>query len=205
MQARANRQRQLRLALTGGIGAGKTTALAMLAAAGAAVLDSDTVVHELLGQPDIHKRIISALDIEPLPDGEPGRRQLADAVFDDDLMLSRLEEIVFPLVRRRIREWFGRADVAAAPVAVVELPLLFEAGMEDMFDEVVLITAPKEMRRQRHAGRIGAEDFVRRSRRQLPEEEKRLRAGVVFDNTGSREELAAFVRGLLPPSGSGGG
>ena len=204
MNARANNKAAVRVALTGGIGSGKSTALAMFASRGAAVLSSDAVVHELLERPGIRKRVAARLGIEALPGGEAGRRRLAGIVFGDDARLGSLEDVIFPLVRARIAEWLASA-AAGASVAVVEIPLLFESGMEDMFDQVVLITAPEEMRRERYAGRAGPADFARRARRQLPEEEKRLRAQVVFENTGFPGLMEQFVAGLMAAYGSGTG
>ncbi len=202
MNARANNKAAVRVALTGGIGSGKSTALAMFASRGAAVLSSDAVVHELLERPGIRKRVAARLGIEALPGGEAGRRRLAGIVFGDDARLGSLEDVLFPLVRARITEWLATAG-AGAPVAVVEIPLLFESGMEDMFDQVVLITAPEEMRRERYGG--GTADFAKRAQRQLPEEEKRLRAQVVFENTGLPGLMEQFVAGLMLAYGSGTG
>ena len=205
MNPRANNKAPVRVALTGGIGSGKTTALAMFAARGAAVLSSDVVVHELLERPDIRERVMTRLGIEALPGGEAGRRRLAELVFGDDARLGSLEEVLFPLVRARITEWLASAGAAGAPAAVVEIPLLFESGMEDMFDQVVLITAPEEVRRKRYGGRASTADFARRARRQLPEEEKRSRAQVVFENTGLPGLMEQFVAGLMAAYGSGAG
>ncbi|MCL4310799.1 MAG: dephospho-CoA kinase [Actinomycetota bacterium] len=204
MNPRANNKAPVRVALTGGIGSGKTTALAMFASRGAAVLSADVVVHELLERPDIRERVMARLGIEA-PGGEAGRRRLAELVFGDDARLGSLEEVLFPLVRARITEWLASAGAAGAPAAVVEIPLLFESGMEDMFDQVVLITAPEEVRRKRYGGRASTADFARRARRQLPEEEKRSRAQVVFENTGLPGLMEQFVAGLMAAYGSGAG
>ncbi|MBE0428807.1 MAG: dephospho-CoA kinase [Thermoleophilia bacterium] len=197
----------VRIALTGGIGSGKSTALTMFAARKAAVLNSDNVVHKLLQRRDVRDRVAASLGIGSLSAGEEGRTALADTVFADEAKLDRLEAIMFPLVREAMESWLQSEEVRSAPLAVVELPMLFEAGMEDMFDHIVLITAPVETRQSRYAGRVARDDFQRRAAHQLSEEEKRVRSGFVYENTGSPEELDEFVAamveavtgGLTPP------
>ncbi len=196
MESRRNKRAPVRVALTGGIGAGKSAALSMLAARGVPCLDADNLVHGLLREDEIQKQVAARLGVGSLEAGESGRRQLAGAVFADDEKLRALEQIVFPLVRARIVDWFGQPPAAGAPLAAVEVPLLFESGMENLFDGIVLITAPAGLRRDRSAIRGGA-DFERRSSRQLPEAEKRRRADIVFENTGSLRQLEEFIDGLV--------
>lgn len=197
MSADPNKVRTRRIALTGGIGSGKSTALLMFAARAAAVRDSDEIVHGLIDRGDVRARIASRLGIGALPPGEEGRRRIAEVVFSDDSQLMMLEEIIFPLVAGEIERWFATDVVAAAPLAVVELPMLFEAGMADRFDHVVLVTAPSELRKTRHEGRVGLADFERRAARQLPEDEKRARSDFTYDNTGSPEELDEFISEVI--------
>jgi len=197
MSAESNRSGPVLIALTGGIGSGKSTALLMFAARGAVVLDSDEIVHKLIDRGDVRARIRSTLGIDPLPPGEEGRRLIAQVVFSDDARLLQLEEIIFPLVNNEIDRWLTTAEVTAAPLAVVELPMLFEAGMEERFESVVLVTAPSELRKTRHEGRVGLADFERRAARQLPEDEKINRSDFHYDNTGSPEDLDAFISGVI--------
>ncbi|MHB1390156.1 MAG: dephospho-CoA kinase [Thermoleophilia bacterium] len=186
-----------RLALTGGIGSGKSTALTMFGVHGAAVLDSDQVVHRLLQRCDVRERVAAGLGIETVAAGEAGRRRLADVVFSDPAQLDRLQQVIFPLVRAELEAWLATPGTQGAPLAVVELPMLFEAQLTDLFDQVVLITAAAAIREARHAVRVTRADFERRSARQLPEAEKRVLADIVFDNDGSPEELDLFVAGLV--------
>jgi dephospho-CoA kinase len=109
----------------------------------------------------------------------------------------RLEEIIFPLVAGEIERWLATEEVSKALLAVIELPMLFEAGLAGLFESVVLVTAPAELRKARHEGRIGLADFERRAARQLPEDEKRARSDFVYDNTGSPEELDEFIAGVI--------
>ena len=143
------KHRPTRIALTGGIGSGKSTALTMFAARGAEVINSDHVVHKLLQRRDVRERISDALGIGRIAAGEEGRRMLAQVVFFDDHKLEKLEEIIFPLVRDVIESWMSTDKVRSAPLVVAEVPMLFEASMADMFDYVVLITAPEEIRQTR--------------------------------------------------------
>lgn len=193
----------VRIALTGGIGSGKTTALAMFAARGAAVLSSDQLVHQLLQRRDVRHEIAASLGLGHLPGGEAGRAQLADVVFADEKQLARLGAVIYPLVRQKISEWMESPEVMRATAAVVEIPMLFESGMEDLFDSVVLVTAPAELRRARHAGRVSRADFERRSGQQMPEEEKRARSGIVFVNAGSPDELDEFVEQVMAEAAGG--
>lgn len=193
MTAKSPKRGFIRLALTGGIGSGKSTALTMFAARKAAVLNSDHVVHKLLQRRDVRDSISGRLGIGRISAGEEGRQMLAEIVFADEKKLDQLEEVIFPLVREVIKSWMATDMVRTAPLVVVELPMLFEAEMTDLFDYVVLITAPAEIRQVRHAGKIPRADFERRAARQLPEEEKRARADFVYDNSGSPEELDEFV------------
>lgn len=197
MTADKHPHKPVRLALTGGIGSGKSTALTMFTVHGAAVLDSDHVAHQLLQRRDVRDRVAASLGIGPVTAGEEGRRRLADIVFADAAQLDRLQQVIFPLVRAELESWLASAGVRRAPLAVVELPMLFEAQLTDLFDHVVLITAAAPTREARHAVRITRADFERRSARQLPESEKRARADVIFDNDGSPEELDVFVADLV--------
>ena len=199
-----SRKGPIRLALTGGIGSGKSTALIMFHARGAAVLSSDAVVHGLLDDPRVREQVAGSLGIAPFPSGEEGRRVLAEIVFNDQTMLDRLEAVIFPLVAEAVRTWMVAPETATAALAVVELPMLFEAGMESDFDKVALITAPEDIRKQRHEGRVGLSDFEQRSSRQLAEEQKRERSDFVYDNVASPEELDEFVAATVAALTSGG-
>lgn len=184
------------VAVTGGIGAGKSAALATFGELGAAILDCDQVVHRLLQRDDVREAVAAALGLEPIPAGDDGRRRLADLVFKDESRLERLEVILHPLVRREIEDWRRLDTTTGAPLAVVEIQLLFEAGMEDMFDAVVLVTAPVDVRRARVESRNSAADFERRSARQMPDRKKGSRCQYSFENDGDPEELVNFVHGV---------
>jgi dephospho-CoA kinase len=185
--------RPLLVGLTGGIGSGKSEALAAFARHGAATLSSDAVVHELYLRPDVKEAVAARFGAEVLgPDGEVDRSRLGEAAFAEPDGLRFLERLLHPLVE----EAFVRCTAAAAgrgdALVVHEVPLLFEAGLESRYDLVVLVTAPDEVRR----GRAG-QRFDQRSASQLPAAAKRARAGVVYVNDGSLDELDGWVAALV--------
>ncbi len=182
--------RPVALAITGGIGAGKTEALAAFARRGAATLSADELVHRLIAE---DAGVWAALE-ERL--GTTDRAAIAAVVFDDPEALAWLESLLHPRVREEYDAWLERVD---APVAVVEIPLLFETGGEGRFDKVVVVTAPAGVRRARSAA-AGEE----RERRLLPDEEKIAKADYAYENTGSLDDLDRFVASVLEDVSSDG-
>jgi len=187
--------RPVSVAITGGIGAGKSEALAAFARHGAATVSSDEIVHHLLKQPDVRNRVIGRMGNGIVnDDGEIDRGALATVVFNDPDALAWLEEQLHPLVAAEYLQWreqLGR--LANAPrVCVTEVPLLYESGAEERFDRVVVITAPTKLRRSRST--VATEE---REARFLPDAEKVKRADYSFKNTGSLDELDAFVASVM--------
>jgi dephospho-CoA kinase len=178
------RRRPISVAITGGIGAGKSEALRAFGRRGAATLSSDAIVHELIAH-DADVRV--ALE-ERL--GTTDRAEIASIVFRDRDALVWLEGLLHPRVQERSRAWReGLADLPESPhVSVTEVPLLFEVGGESHFDKVVVITAPKAVR---DARRVRMPDD--RERELIDDEEKLQRADYVYVNSGSLEELDEFV------------
>ena len=174
----------LRVAVTGGIGAGKSETLRAFARRGLPVLSADEVVHGLIaGDPEVRAALEERF-------GTTERVRIGEIVFAEPEQLAWLEALLHPRVRRLEEEWLaGLGDVA---VAVTEIPLLYEVGGADRFDAVVVITAPEHVR----AARGGA---ARDSRgdRLLPDEEKVARADFAYVNDGTLEELDAFVGTVL--------
>jgi dephospho-CoA kinase len=183
------------VAITGGIGAGKSEALSAFARHGAATVSSDEIVHHLLRREDVRRAIVEQLGngIVGL-DGEIDRGALATVVFNDPDALRWLEELLHPLVSAEYLQW--REALAQLPepppVTVTEVPLLFESGAEGRFDKVVVITAPKQLRRARS---VVATD--ERESRLIPDVDKVLRADYAYRNLGSLEELDAFVASVM--------
>lgn len=177
--------RPLAVAITGGIGAGKSEALAAFARHGAATISSDAVVHELYEDPEVKAALEERF-------GTSDRNEVRDlAVADRDALLW-LEQLLHPKVSARTDSWREELSQLADPpaLAVNEVPLLYEAGIEGRFDAVVVITAPRELRAARR-------ELDEREERLIPDEEKVQRADFSYVNDGSLDELDAFVAGVV--------
>jgi dephospho-CoA kinase len=189
-------RRPLAVAITGGIGAGKSTVLGAFRAHGAATVSSDEIVHHLLASDaDVRDALVGRMGAEVLgPDGWPERKKIAERVFGDRALLEWLEQLLHPLVSREYLAWREQLGLLDDPpkVCVTEVPLLFETGAEERFDQVIVVTAPRQLREQRR--RVPLDN---RDERLLPEPEKVARADHHFVNTGTLEELDAWVAGFL--------
>lgn len=188
--------RPVAVAITGSIGAGKTTALRSFARHGAAVVSSDEIVHHLLREDgEVKRALVERFGDDVLgEDDRPDRARIGRIVFDDPAALAFLEGLLHPLVAREYLAW--REQLAALPepprVCVTEVPLLYEVGGESRFDKVVVITAPAKLRDARRS--VARDD---RDTRLIADEEKAKRADFVYVNTGSLEELDAWVAGVV--------
>ena len=188
--------RPIAVAITGSIGAGKSAALESFRRHGAATVSSDEIVHHLLStDPEVKRALVERLGEEILgPDGVPDRELIALRVFKDRDALDFLEKLLHPLVSREYLAW--REQLAQLPdpprVCVTEVPLLYEVGAETRFDKVVVVTAPATLREARRGGR--KDD---RESRLLPDREKVKRADFVYVNTGTLDELDAWVAEVL--------
>jgi dephospho-CoA kinase len=187
--------RPVAVAITGGIGAGKSEALQAFKRHGAATVSSDEIVHHLLRLPAVRDQVVARMGNGVLaPDGEIDRGALATVVFNDRDALGFLEELLHPLVAAEYLQW--RDALAALPdapaVCVTEVPLLYETGGDARFDKVVVITAPAKLRRARSLVATGD-----REARLLPDVEKVKRADYSFKNMGSLEELDDFVASVM--------
>lgn len=188
--------RPIAVAITGGIGAGKSTALASFRRHGAATVSSDEIVHHLVAtDPEVKKKLVERLGEEILgEDGAPDRERIAFRVFKDREALDFLEKLLHPLVSREYMTW--REQLAALPnppaVCVTEVPLLYEVGAETRFDKVVVVTAPSKLREAR---RGGWQD--ERESRLLSDREKAKRADFTYVNTGTPDELDTWVAGVM--------
>ncbi len=188
--------RPIAVAITGGIGAGKSEALYAFQKAGAATVSSDEIVHHLLrSDPDVKDAIVAELG-EGVLDGEGAvdRKRVAAVVFGDRAKLAFLEQLLHPLVSAEYMRWRDQlAELSDPPaVTVTEVPLLYETGGEERFEKVVVITAPPKLREQRR--RVARDD---RDARLLPDREKVKRADFAYVNTGTLEDLDAWVAGVM--------
>jgi dephospho-CoA kinase len=185
----------LTIGLTGGIAAGKSEALAAFARLGAATLSSDAVVHELLDSEPLRGRLVERWGPEVAAEGMVDRARIGEIVFADPKQLSWLEEQIHPLVRERTAAWLTTLP-AETEVAVVEVPLLFEAGSHGAFDTTVAVVTTDELRRARAEAR-GHALVDEREARQLPQDEKAELAEHVVENDGSVEDLELALSALL--------
>jgi dephospho-CoA kinase len=184
------------IGLTGAVAAGKSEALAALGRLGAATLSSDAIVRELLGTERVRDLLVARWGEEVAPEGVVDRARVGAIVFARPEELAWLEAVLHPLVGERIVAW--RDGLAAdLPAAVVEVPLLFETGLEGLFDATIAVVAPEEVRAERARAR-GTAALDERVSRQHPQEEKAARASHVVRNDGSVEELEAALAALLP-------
>jgi dephospho-CoA kinase len=189
--------------LTGGMGAGKSTALAEFERLGAAVLSTDAVVHELYESDQrLRDAIVERWGEDVAPGGTVDRSAVAERVFADAKDRAWLESVLWPLVGERVGEWLTQVRSRRPPprAAVVEVPLLFEAGMEGVYDATVAVIADEQVRRERAASRGHALQDARAAR-QLSQEEKARRATFAVRNDGSEAELAAQLSGMLDTLG----
>ncbi len=188
--------RPIAVAITGGIGAGKSEALASFRRHGAATVSSDEIVHRLLRE----DQVVGKTLVERFGDGildEAGqidRSAIAEIVFADREALEWLESLLHPLVVQEYLEW--REQLAALPnpprLTATEVPLLYEVGGQDRFDAVVVVTAPPKVR----AGRTEV-DTEEREPRLLPDPVKVAQADFAYVNDGSLEDLDAFVGDVM--------
>ncbi len=188
--------------LTGGLGSGKSTALAAFARLGAATLSTDAVVHELYSGDAVRDAVVERWGDEVAPEGAVDRGAVARRAFASPEERAWLEGLIWPLVGQRVADFRTAADAAAPPprAAVVETPLLFEAGMEALYDATIAVVAPEEIRLARAAAR-GHEAVDERAKRQLTQEEKAARASYVVVNDGSVEALEAALADVLASLG----
>jgi dephospho-CoA kinase len=184
------------VAVTGGIGAGKSEALRAFARHGAAVISSDEIVHDLLrSDEDVRAAVRERFGDGVFGlEGQVDRGRIADIVFADPEQLDWLERLLHPRVVAAYLRW--RDDLASRPdppaVCVTEVPLLYEVGGDTRFDAVVVISAAPDVRVSRQV-----RPMQDRERRLIPDEEKLSRADFAYVNDGSLEELDKFVSGVV--------
>ncbi len=188
--------------LTGGMGAGKSTALAALERLGAAVLSSDAVVHELYQGEQLHAAVVDRWGPAVAPGGVVDRSAVAERAFAGEEDRRWLEGLLWPLVGARVAAWLQEVRTGSGAgqprprAAVVEVPLLFEAGLEGLYDATIAIVADEQVRRERASTR-GHALTDERAARQLSQEEKARRATFVVRNDGTEEELERGLSAVL--------
>jgi dephospho-CoA kinase len=196
--------------LIGGIGGGKSSVARLLADRGAAVIDADTVGHELLETPAIHDRVVARFGSGVVEAARPGespaprisRQALGAIVFNNPAALRDLEAILHPAMREDFRRTIGRLEHegdGSCPCIVLDAAVLLEAGWDDFCDRIAFIDAPwsERLRRVQSSRGWSAELLAARERSQWPVEEKRRRADWIIDNDGAPARLGRGVDRLL--------
>ncbi len=185
------------LGLTGSIGMGKSTAGRFFAEAGVPVHDADGVVHRLY-EGDAAAAIEAAFP-GTAASGKVDRAKLAERVLDNPAAIRRLEAIIHPLVRESEAKFLAETAARGEPVAVLDIPLLFETGAQERVDAVVVVSAGPEAQRARVLGRPGMTESKLEAilAKQMPDVEKRRRAHFVVDSSGGLDSARAQVHGIL--------
>ena len=185
------------IGLTGSIGMGKSTTLQMFADEGVPVYDADAAVHAVYSSTAVP--IVEAAFPGTTADGKVDRAKLSARVVHDPAAMRQLEQIVHPMLGASRQKFFDNAEAAGAPVAVVDVPLLFETGGEKRVDAVVVVTTSPEIQRERVLAR-GTMDGTKLDSilaRQLPDAEKRRRADFVVDTSHGLDPVRAHIRDIL--------
>jgi len=180
-----------RVGLTGGIGSGKSTVAGIFGDLGAVVIDADQLARDAVapGSPGL-AQVVAEFGPDVLTeDGELDRRGMASRVFSDEVQLARLNAIVHPIVGARSAELLAAAPAGA--IVIYDVALLVENGLQDGFDEIVVVDAPDEIRLERLEGRgVGRADAARRIASQATSEQRLAVADYVIDNSGDFASLA---------------
>jgi dephospho-CoA kinase len=185
------------LGLTGSIGMGKSTTAKLFAEAGVPVYDADAMVHKLY-EGEAAPAIEAAFP-GTTADGKVDRQKLSARVVHDPAAIKQLEQIVHPMLGASRQKFFSDAEQSGAPVAVVDVPLLFETGGEKRVDAVVVVTTSVENQRERilARGTMSNEALDSILARQLPDAEKRQRADFVVDTSHGLDPVRAQIRDIL--------
>jgi dephospho-CoA kinase len=185
------------LGLTGSIGMGKSTTATLFAEAGVPVYDADATVHMLYEGEAVPA--IEAAFPGTTADGKVDRNKLSARVVHDPAAIKRLEQIVHPMLGASRQKFLDDVERSGAPVAVVDVPLLFETGGEKRVDAVVVVTTTPDLQRQRILARdnMSSEKLDAILARQLPDAEKRRRADFVVDTSDGLDPVRLRIRDIL--------
>lgn len=185
------------IGLTGSIGMGKSTAAKRFAEHGIAMFDADATVHKLYEGEAV--AVIEDAFPGTTENGVVDRAKLAAALKGDKARIKALEAIVHPLVREKREDFLQEQMHNGAKMAVLEIPLLFETGSQKDVDVTIVVSAPKEVQRERVLARPGmtAEKFDALLANQMPDAEKRKRADFIVDTSGTIEHSGQEIDKLI--------
>lgn len=192
------------LGLTGSIGMGKSTTAKMFADAGVPVWDADSTVHRLYGPGEAGTAGFAAIAPDAIVDGAVDRGKLREAILKDAALLRKIEVMIHPLVGQDRAEFLAQARAEGHPIAVVDIPLLFEGGGERHVDQVVVVTAPAEIQRARVLERpnMTAEAFEAILAKQIPDAVKREKADHLIDTSLGMDHAKQRVREIIESVGA---
>ena len=195
---------KIRVAITGGIGSGKSTFANYLASKGYVVINADDISKDILTfDESIIKKVIKEFGSDSYKDGKLNKKFIAANVFTDPAKLNKLNSILHPRVLQKIDTLIGKKHKDEKFV-FIEAALIYEADIEKKFDYVVLVTADFNIRlRSVESGKFNEEDFINRDRNQIPQEEKEKRADFIFSNNESKKDLIKKADLLLLTLNSG--
>ena len=188
-----------RVAITGGIGSGKSTFANYLASKGYAVINADDVSKDILSSDEIiKKKIIKEFGSDSYKGGKLNKKFIASRVFSNPINLSKLNFILHPQVLRKIDDLINTKYINEI-IVFIEAALVYEADIEKIFNYVILITSDFKIRLKRsvESGKFSEDDFKKRDENQIPQEEKEKRADFIFLNNGSIKDLCKKADLLL--------
>ena len=183
--------KKLLIAITGGIGSGKSTFANFLVEQGHPVLFADDISKEILANdPDIRNEIIKEFGADSYNGKNVNKKFLADKIFSNLNKLKKINAILHPRVRKRI-DFISKEYIKTKNIVFVEAAIIYESKIEKMYDFVVLIVADEKLRMKRitKSKKISEKDFISRSQNQLDDEVKKKKADFIFVNNGSKSEL----------------
>lgn len=191
-----------KIAVTGNIASGKTTVCVLFKELGAYTLSADEIVHQLLSpETDLGQKIISLLGADVIVKGEFCREEMAKKVFLDRRLLHHLEELLHPEVQKEIETRYQKIASLGSQYClfVVEVPLLFESRQESFYDRTIAVVADEKIREKRflQKGRCSKEEFQRREKRLLTQDEKAKRADFLLENNTTKKVLKEAVTKLF--------
>jgi dephospho-CoA kinase len=196
---------KIRVAITGGIGSGKSTFANYLASKGYVVINADDISKDILTfDESIIKKVIKEFGSDSYKDGKLNKKFIAARVFSNPAKLNKLNSILHPQVLQKIDTLIDK-EYKDEKFVFIEAALIYEVDIEKKFDYVVLVTADFNIRLKRsvESGKFNEEDFINRDRNQIPQEEKEKRADFIFSNNESKKDLIKKADLLLLTLNSG--
>lgn len=185
-----------KVAITGKPGSGKSTVSQILKEFGGYIVDTDEITHELLlSDASLNKKIFAIFGSKIFLNGVIQKDLLAEIVFQDLGALRKLENLLHPLILKKIDEEFEKAKITSVPFFIVQVPLLYEVDWEKYFDLVILVTCKDEVAKKRNELQ---KDWEKRNARFFPDEQKSKRADIVIDNTQNIASLKNQINQILP-------